>query len=37
VRWHEELLARVPKIVADYQAGVGGPLQPSPEPEEAPE
>jgi DNA-binding PadR family transcriptional regulator len=29
VRWHEELLARVPKIVADYQAGVGGPVQPS--------
>ena len=36
VRWHEELLPRVPKIVADFQAGVGGPVQQSPEPEEAP-
>ncbi len=36
VRWHEELLERIPKIVADFQAGVGGPIQQSPEPEEAP-
>lgn len=28
VRWHEELLNRVPKIVADFEAGVGGPHQP---------
>jgi DNA-binding PadR family transcriptional regulator len=27
VRWHEELLNRVPKIVADFGAGVGGPNQ----------
>lgn len=24
VRWHEELLARMPKIAADFRAGVGG-------------
>jgi DNA-binding PadR family transcriptional regulator len=28
VRWHEELLERVPKIVADFEAGIGGPQQP---------
>lgn len=27
VRWHEEVLSRVPKIAADFQAGVGGPHQ----------
>jgi len=27
VRWHQELLNRVPKIVADFAAGVGGPNQ----------
>ena len=26
VRWHEELLARMPKIAADFRAGVGGPV-----------
>jgi DNA-binding PadR family transcriptional regulator len=33
LRWHEELLARVPKIAADFQAGIGGvqPQQPSPD------
>jgi DNA-binding PadR family transcriptional regulator len=25
VRWHEELVARLPKIVADFRNGVGGP------------
>ena len=35
VRWHEELLARMPKIAADFQNGVGGPQLASP-PEEAP-
>ena len=24
VRWHEELLTRMPKIAADFRAGVGG-------------
>lgn len=24
VRWHEELLARMPKIIADFSAGIGG-------------
>jgi DNA-binding PadR family transcriptional regulator len=24
IRWHEELLARVPKIAADFAAGIGG-------------
>jgi DNA-binding PadR family transcriptional regulator len=34
VRWHEELLTRMPKIAADFADGVGGPhLTP---PEEAP-
>jgi DNA-binding PadR family transcriptional regulator len=28
VRWHEELLARVPKIVADFAEGIGGVKQP---------
>lgn len=36
VRWHEELLGRVPKVVADFQAGVGGPVQQSPGAEEDP-
>jgi len=35
VRWHEELLDRVPKIVADFEAGVGGPAQPAAAPGEA--
>jgi DNA-binding PadR family transcriptional regulator len=35
VRWHEELLERVPKIVADFEAGVGGPQQPGTEHGEA--
>jgi DNA-binding PadR family transcriptional regulator len=25
VRWHEELIARLPKILADFRNGVGGP------------
>src|ERR1700691_4635893 len=25
VRWHEELLARMPKIAADFRDGIGGP------------
>jgi DNA-binding PadR family transcriptional regulator len=25
VRWHSELAARLPKIVADFRAGIGGP------------
>ncbi len=25
VRWHEELLARIPKIAADFNDGIGGP------------
>ncbi len=37
VRWHEELLARVPKIIADYRAGVGGPVPQSSRPEDAAE
>jgi DNA-binding PadR family transcriptional regulator len=36
LRWHEELLNRVPKIVADFEAGVGGPNQPPAQPGEAP-
>jgi DNA-binding PadR family transcriptional regulator len=28
VRWHEELLDRVPKIVADFEHGIGGVQQP---------
>jgi len=36
VRWHEELLNRVPKIVADFEAGVGGPHQPGTASGEAP-
>jgi|SRR5690242_5129356 DNA-binding PadR family transcriptional regulator len=36
VRWHEELLNRVPKIVADFEAGVGGPHQPGAGSGEAP-
>jgi DNA-binding PadR family transcriptional regulator len=24
IRWHEELLARIPKVAADFQAGIGG-------------
>lgn len=31
VRWHEELLARMPKIAADFRDGVGGPVV-SPDP-----
>ena len=27
IRWHEELLDRIPKIVADFEADVGGPVQ----------
>jgi len=27
VRWHTELTARLPKVVADFRAGVGGPPQ----------
>jgi DNA-binding PadR family transcriptional regulator len=27
VRWHEEVLSRMPKIAADFQAGIGGPHQ----------
>ena len=34
VRWHEELLDRLPKIVADFEAGVGGPHPPGAEPGE---
>ena len=26
-RWHEEVLSRMPKIAADFQAGIGGPHQ----------
>ncbi len=26
-RWHEEVLSRMPKIAADFQAGIGGPQQ----------
>lgn len=37
VRWHEVLLDRVPKIMADFEAGVGGPVQQSARQEEAPE
>ena len=36
VRWHEELLNRVPKIVADFEAGVGGPHLPGTGSGEAP-
>jgi DNA-binding PadR family transcriptional regulator len=36
VRWHEELLNRVPKIVADFEAGVGGPNLPTADPGETP-
>ena len=25
VRWHEELLGRMPKIAADFRDGIGGP------------
>jgi hypothetical protein len=25
IRWHEELIARLPKIAADFREGVGGP------------
>lgn len=28
VRWHEALLDRMPKIVADFEAGAGGLQQP---------
>jgi DNA-binding PadR family transcriptional regulator len=31
VRWHEEVLARMPKIIADFEAGIGG-IQPQPQP-----
>ena len=34
IRWHEELIARMPKIAADFREGVGGPVVVS-EPEEA--
>jgi DNA-binding PadR family transcriptional regulator len=27
VRWHTELTARLPKIAADFQAGIGGPQE----------
>lgn len=27
VRWHTELAARLPKVIADFRAGVGGPDQ----------
>jgi DNA-binding PadR family transcriptional regulator len=26
-RWHQEVLSRMPKIAADFQAGIGGPHQ----------
>jgi len=26
IRWHEELIARMPKIAADFRDGVGGPV-----------
>jgi hypothetical protein len=26
VRWHKELVARMPKIAADFRDGVGGPV-----------
>ena len=30
VRWHEELLGRMPKIAADFEAGIGAPQPSSP-------
>jgi len=27
VRWHTELAARLPKVVADFEAGIGGPQE----------
>ena len=30
VRWHEELLGRMPKIAADFEAGIGAPAAPRP-------
>jgi DNA-binding PadR family transcriptional regulator len=30
IRWHEELLARMPKIIADFTEGIGGVKHPGP-------
>ena len=35
VRWHEELLDRIPKIAADFREGIGAPVSLVPETEEA--
>jgi len=31
-RWHEELLGRMPKIAADFEAGIGAPQEGHPQP-----
>jgi DNA-binding PadR family transcriptional regulator len=32
IRWHEELLNRIPKIAADFREGIGAPVTPAQEP-----
>jgi hypothetical protein len=37
IRWHTELAARLPKVIADFANGVGGPLHlTSPDSKETP-